>query len=152
MSSATQLAWLIALIAGMLSLVFALVGASFAGLIVRPIRSVASGLQGIAQGEVDLTQNLQARGNDETAQLASWFNHFLAAIRDLIHRIGQAANKISSRLHGIRPRSPATWLKPPGVSVKQWTWSRLHSMKWSPPPMKLRAPVARQSSQQIAVG
>ena len=58
----------------MLSLVFALVGARFAGLIVRPVRSVASGLQGIAQGEVDLTQNL--------------------SIRDLIHRIGQAANKI----------------------------------------------------------
>ncbi|MVW86920.1 methyl-accepting chemotaxis protein [Pseudomonas sp. PB101] len=94
MSSATQLAWLIALIAGVLALVFALVGASFAGLIVRPIRSVASGLQGIAQGEGDLTQNLQVRGNDETAQLASWFNQFLAAIRDLIHRIGQAANNI----------------------------------------------------------
>ncbi|MNV24917.1 Methyl-accepting chemotaxis protein PctB [compost metagenome] len=94
MSSVTQLAWLIALIAGVLALVFALVGASFAGLIVRPIRSVASGLQGIAQGEGDLTQSLQVRGNDETAQLASWFNQFLAAIRDLIHRIGQAANNI----------------------------------------------------------
>ncbi|UVM36328.1 methyl-accepting chemotaxis protein [Pseudomonas sp. B21-017] len=94
MSSATQLAWLIALIAGVLALVFALVGASFAGLIVRPIRSVASGLQSIAQGEGDLTQNLQVRGNDETAQLASWFNQFLAAIRDLIHRIGQAASNI----------------------------------------------------------
>jgi methyl-accepting chemotaxis protein len=94
MSSATQLAWLIALIAGVLAFVFALVGASFAGLIVRPIRSVASGLQSIAQGEGDLTQNLQVRGNDETAQLASWFNQFLAAIRDLIHRIGQAASNI----------------------------------------------------------
>ncbi|VVO44129.1 Methyl-accepting chemotaxis protein McpH [Pseudomonas fluorescens] len=94
MSAATQLTWLIAIIAAVLALVFAVVGASFASLIVRPIRSVASGLEGIAQGEGDLTQNLQIRGNDETAQLASWFNQFLAAIRSLIQHIGLAATKI----------------------------------------------------------
>ncbi|EJM62079.1 methyl-accepting chemotaxis protein [Pseudomonas sp. GM48] len=94
MASATQLAWLIAILAGLLALVFALVGTSFASLIVRPIRSVASGLEGIAQGEGDLTQSLPVRGSDETAQLASWFNQFLAAIRNLIQSIGQAANKI----------------------------------------------------------
>ncbi|NBA98427.1 HAMP domain-containing protein [Pseudomonas sp. R5(2019)] len=94
MASSTQLTWLIAVIAAVLAVVFALVGASFASLIVRPIRSVASGLEGIAQGEGDLTQNLQVRGVDETAQLASWFNQFLAAIRSLIQHIGQAASKI----------------------------------------------------------
>ncbi|MET3455013.1 methyl-accepting chemotaxis protein [Pseudomonas kilonensis] len=94
MSSATHLAWVIAIIAGVLALVFALVGASFAGLIVRPIRSVASGLQGIAEGDGDLTQSLHIRGNDETAQLASWFNQFLAAIRNMISSIGQAAHNI----------------------------------------------------------
>ena len=94
MSSATQLTWLIALIAGVLAVVFAGVGASFASLIVRPIRSVASGLEGIAQGEGDLTKSLNIRGSDETAQLANWFNQFLAAIRSLIQHIGQAAGKI----------------------------------------------------------
>ncbi|CAI8875170.1 methyl-accepting chemotaxis protein [Pseudomonas sp. IT-P4] len=94
MSSATQLTWLIAIIAAVLAVIFAVVGASFASLIVRPIRSVASGLEGIAQGEGDLTQNLQIRGNDETAQLANWFNQFLTAIRNLIQNIGGAAGKI----------------------------------------------------------
>nr|WP_166362716.1 methyl-accepting chemotaxis protein [Pseudomonas akapageensis] len=94
MSSATQLGWLITGIAAVLAAIFAVVGASFASLIVRPIRSVASGLEGIAQGEGDLTQNLQVRGRDETAQLANWFNQFLAAIRSLIQHIGQSANKI----------------------------------------------------------
>ena len=94
MSSATQLTWLIAIIAAVLAVLFAVVGASFASLIVRPIRSVASGLEGIAQGEGDLTQNLQIRGRDETAQLANWFNQFLAAIRNLIQSIGGAASKI----------------------------------------------------------
>ncbi|OUM74935.1 chemotaxis protein [Pseudomonas caspiana] len=94
MGSATRLTWLIAVIAAVLAVIFALVGASFASLIVRPIRSVASGLEGIAQGEGDLTHNLDVRGNDETAQLANWFNKFLAAIRSLIQHIGLAANKI----------------------------------------------------------
>ncbi|EXF91566.1 chemotaxis protein [Pseudomonas fluorescens HK44] len=94
MSSATALTWLIAIIATVLAVLFAVVGASFASLIVRPIRSVASGLEGIAQGEGDLTQNLQIRGSDETAQLANWFNQFLAAIRSLIQHIGGAATKI----------------------------------------------------------
>ena len=94
MSSATRLTWLIAVIAAVLAVIFALVGASFASLIVRPIRSVASGLEGIAQGEGDLTKNLAVRGNDETAQLANWFNQFLTAIRSLIQHIGLAATKI----------------------------------------------------------
>ncbi|MCF4998699.1 HAMP domain-containing protein [Pseudomonas syringae] len=94
MSSATQLTWLIAIIAAVLAVLFAVVGASFASLIVRPIRSVASGLEGIAQGEGDLTKSLEIRGRDETAQLANWFNQFLAAIRSLIQHIGGAAGKI----------------------------------------------------------
>ncbi len=94
MGAATQLTWLIAAIALVLAAVFAVVGATFARLIVRPINSVSLGLEGIAQGEGDLTRNLEVRGRDETAQLANWFNQFLAAIRSLIQHIGQAAGKI----------------------------------------------------------
>ncbi len=94
MSSATQLTWLIAIIAAVMAVIFALVGASFARLIVRPIHGVASGLEGIAQGEGDLTKNLEVRGSDETAQLANWFNQFLGAIRSLIQNIGQSATHI----------------------------------------------------------
>ncbi len=99
MGAATQLTWIIAGIAGILAVLFAVVGASFASLIVRPIRGVASGLEGIAQGEGDLTRSLNIRGNDETAQLANWFNQFLAAIRNLIQNIGQAAQKILATSH-----------------------------------------------------
>ncbi|WP_298189599.1 methyl-accepting chemotaxis protein [uncultured Pseudomonas sp.] len=94
MSAATRLTWFIAAIALVLGLLFACVGAYFAGLIVRPIRAVAGGLESIAQGEGDLTSSLAVRGSDETAQLAGWFNQFLGAIRELIQRIGQAATQI----------------------------------------------------------
>ncbi|XDY95193.1 methyl-accepting chemotaxis protein [Pseudomonas benzenivorans] len=94
MADATQLTWVIVGLAALLALVFAFVGASFAGLIVSPIRAVASGLEGIAQGEGDLTRSLTVRGQDETAQLAGWFNQFLASIRQLILNIGQASKQI----------------------------------------------------------
>lgn len=94
MNSATRLVWLIAAIAVISSGIFAIIGTVFASLIVSPIRNVADGLQGIAQGEGDLTQSLHVRGRDETAQLARWFNQFLAAIRSLILSIGEAATKI----------------------------------------------------------
>jgi methyl-accepting chemotaxis protein len=96
MASATRLTWIIAAIALACAALFAMVGAWFAGLIVKPIRGVASGLEGIAQGEGDLTARLAVRGQDETAQLAGWFNQFLEAIRTLIQRIGQAAGQIHS--------------------------------------------------------
>ncbi|MDD1508734.1 methyl-accepting chemotaxis protein [Pseudomonas sp. CNPSo 3701] len=91
MAKATSLTWQIGVIAAVLAVLFAIVGASFAGLIVKPIRSVAGGLEGIAQGEGDLTRNLDVRGNDETALLARWFNQFLGAIRTLVQRIGSAS-------------------------------------------------------------
>ncbi|MEE4918541.1 methyl-accepting chemotaxis protein [Pseudomonas alliivorans] len=99
MASATRLTWLIGIIAAVLALVFAIVGASFARVIVRPIHSVSTGLEGIADGEGDLTRNLTVRGNDETAQLAGWFNKFLTAIRSLIQHISQAAHKILEASH-----------------------------------------------------
>ncbi len=91
MASATRLTWLIGIIAAVLALVFAIVGASFASVIVRPIHSVSSGLEGIAGGEGDLTQNLAVRGTE--------FNKFLTAIRSLIQHIGQAAGKILEASH-----------------------------------------------------
>ncbi|MFP3409805.1 HAMP domain-containing protein, partial [Pseudomonas sp. SIMBA_065] len=70
MQTTTRLTWLIGGIAVVLAALFAVVGAGFAKLIVRPINSVTSGLEDIAQGEGDLTRNLEIRGRDETAQLA----------------------------------------------------------------------------------
>lgn len=96
MAQASSLTWLIALIAAVLAVVFALVGASFARVIVRPIRGVADGLQEIAEGEGDLTRQLKVQGKDETATLASWFNQFLGMIAQLVQRIGSASSDLQS--------------------------------------------------------
>ena len=96
MAKASSLTWLIAVIAGALAIVFAIVGASFAGVIVRPIRGVADGLQEIAEGEGDLTRQLKIQGKDETATLAGWFNQFLGMIAQMMQRIGGASSALQS--------------------------------------------------------
>lgn len=94
MAQASSLTWLIAAIAAALAIIFAMVGATFAGVIVRPISGVADGLQEIAEGEGDLTRQLKVRGNDETATLAGWFNQFLGMIAQLMQRIGGASSDL----------------------------------------------------------
>ncbi|EJL05212.1 MULTISPECIES: methyl-accepting chemotaxis protein [Pseudomonas] len=96
MAEASSLTWLIAVIAAALAVVFAIVGASFASVIVRPIRGVANGLQEIAEGEGDLTRKLTVQGKDETATLASWFNQFLGMIAQLVQRIGSASSDLQN--------------------------------------------------------
>lgn len=99
-AKANALAWQIAVIVLLLAIVFALVGAVFAKLIVNPIRSVANGLEGIAQGEGDLTRSLAVQGKDETAMLAQWFNQFLGTIRQLVQRIIDASAALRQTSEG----------------------------------------------------
>lgn len=94
MGAATRMTYLAGIIVVVLAVFFALIGAAFAGLIVKPIGQVSTGLQSIAQGEGDLRHDLDVQGKDETAELAGWFNKFLAAIRQLIQRIGAASTNL----------------------------------------------------------
>lgn len=95
MSGASRLTLQIVTITAVLALIFALLGGTFSKLIVRPIQDVTEGLEDIAQGEGDLTNCLDMRGHDETAQLASWFNQFLSVIRGLIQRISEAVGQLA---------------------------------------------------------
>jgi methyl-accepting chemotaxis protein len=94
MAAATRMTYLTAVIVVVLVLFFALLAAAFARVIVKPIGQVSTGLQSIAEGEGDLRRDLEVQGKDETAELAGWFNKFLAAIRQLIQRIGAASTNL----------------------------------------------------------
>ena len=104
MAEATRMTYLTAIIVAVLVLIFGLIAAAFSKVIVKPIGQVSTGLQSIAQGEGDLRHELQVQGKDETAELAGWFNKFLAAIRQLIQHIGAAsanlqdASKVNSEV------------------------------------------------------
>lgn len=94
MGEATRMSYLTAAIVVVLAIVFALIAAVFSRVIVKPIGQVSAGLQSISQGDGDLRRDLEVQGKDETAELAGWFNKFLAAIRQLIQRIGAASTRL----------------------------------------------------------
>lgn len=96
MAEATRMTYLTAVIVAVLVLIFGLIAAAFSKVIVKPIGQVSTGLQSIAQGEGDLRHELQVQGKDETAELAGWFNKFLAAIRQLIQHIGAASANLQN--------------------------------------------------------
>ncbi|SNS05733.1 methyl-accepting chemotaxis sensory transducer with Cache sensor [Pseudomonas japonica] len=96
MAGVTSLTWTILAIALVLSALFAVLGAAFANVIIKPINGVSGSLEDIAQGEGDLTRSLPIQGNDETATLAGWFNQFLERIRSLVQRIGNASADLQS--------------------------------------------------------
>ena len=96
MAEATRMTYLTAVIVGVLVLIFGLIAAAFSKVIVKPIGQVSTGLQSIAQGEGDLRHELHVQGKDETAELAGWFNKFLAAIRQLIQHIGAASANLQN--------------------------------------------------------
>jgi methyl-accepting chemotaxis protein len=66
-----------------------------ARLITNPLNVAVVAMNDIADGEGDLTQRLQARGNDEVAQLAHGFNHFAGNIQELLGQVLDSADQIS---------------------------------------------------------
>ncbi len=90
MASSNRLVSFIVVIAAVLGGVFVMGAAILANLIAKPLALVSHGLKEIAEGEGDLTKELTITSKDETGQLASYFNEFLKAIRQLIQQIGSA--------------------------------------------------------------
>ena len=60
-----------------------------------PIVKVTGTLQDIAQGEGDLTQVIDEKGNDEISSMAHYFNLTIGKIKTLVMSIGSEANELS---------------------------------------------------------
>ena len=55
--------------------------------VVRPLGSLASRLQDIAEGEGDLTRRIEVHGNNEIDEVGKWFNVFIARIEEIVRRV-----------------------------------------------------------------
>lgn len=64
--------------------------------IVKPIRSIVSMLQDIAQGEGDLTRRIIDNSGDETAEMANWFNQFIGQVQKIIQDVAANAESVSN--------------------------------------------------------
>ena len=78
---------------GVIILVIALIIVYFvARAMVKPVQTVVSALQNIAQGEGDLTVRLPIHGNDEVTDLSEYFNETITKIGASIQQVGENAN------------------------------------------------------------
>ncbi|MBN1848799.1 MAG: methyl-accepting chemotaxis protein [Deltaproteobacteria bacterium] len=83
----SNLRWLI-LIIGFLGFVFiCIIALVTVTVITKPVNQVVENLKDIAEGEGDLTSRLKITSNDETGELARWFNLFLDKIQNIIKDI-----------------------------------------------------------------
>ncbi len=74
-------------IGGIILVIALLVVYLIAGGLVKPIKTTVSALQGIAQGEGDLTVRLPIHGNDEVTELSLYFNQTIEKIGDAIKNV-----------------------------------------------------------------
>ena len=61
---------------------------------IKPIQTVVSALQNIAQGEGDLTTRLPVHGNDEVTDLSEYFNETIAKIGASIQAVGTSSDEM----------------------------------------------------------
>ncbi|MGK0498468.1 MAG: methyl-accepting chemotaxis protein [Oceanicoccus sp.] len=64
--------------------------------VVKPIKDIVSALRNIAEGDGDLTQRINAPGNDELAELASSFNSFVEQIHDIVLKFRDTSVQFST--------------------------------------------------------
>ncbi len=71
------------------------------GRIAKPIRRLTGIIKGMAEGEADLTARISARGSDEVAKLADYFNVFLGKLRAIVvslKTVGRKSGELSDEL------------------------------------------------------
>jgi methyl-accepting chemotaxis protein len=63
--------------------------------ITKPIKTVVTALQDIAEGEGDLTRRLSVTSDDEIGELARWFNIFVDKIHSVVGRFSETSDNLS---------------------------------------------------------
>lgn len=90
-------------------IIAAVVGIVAVALIANSLGKVLTNLverfKDAAQGEGDLTYRIEVKGNDETAQLAHWFNTFLSRMQEMLCVVMATADKVDQSANEGRSRA-----------------------------------------------
>ncbi|MFA0079795.1 methyl-accepting chemotaxis protein [Vibrio artabrorum] len=88
------------------ALVFILMGIVLANSITQPIKLLAKRFQALGEGDGDLAQRIEVKGNDEIAQLSAGFNGFIDKIHESMKEVFStsqalqvAAESVSNKAH-----------------------------------------------------
>lgn len=91
----------------------------------RGIYQAVNMLKDIAQGEGDLTKRLTVTGRDEIAEMATWFNTFVAKLQEMIHQVIVSADQFTegARVVAESSQTVAQGAQTQAASVEQMTAS-----------------------------
>ena len=70
-------------------------------LISRPLKAAVAAMEDIAEGGGDLTCELQSGTQDEIGQMCSAFNRFVGKIRDLVGRVTESTQKLTTEAERV---------------------------------------------------
>lgn len=69
---------------------------TIAGSIIRPINRTVEAMDKISQGDGDLTQHIEAEGNDEICRMVRHFNLFVDKIHHLVYEARQSTDQVAT--------------------------------------------------------
>ena len=73
----------------------------FAGSMTGSLSRIAAGMKDIVSGDGNLTARLDVKGRDEIAELATWFNTFIASLQELVQEIAKNAGAVAQASHDL---------------------------------------------------
>jgi len=69
--------------------------------LIRPVVTLRDLLKDIAQGQGDLTQRIQVKGQDEIAQTSTHFNATMESLRSMLQQVVSAFSAVSDNAHKV---------------------------------------------------
>jgi methyl-accepting chemotaxis protein len=95
-ATVTSRTWVMGLVGfgsvGLILVAGIFIGRSIAG----PLQNIAARLKDISEGEGDLTKSVEVLGADEVGEVATYFNQFVAKLRDMISAISENAEHVAA--------------------------------------------------------
>lgn len=90
------------------AVVFILMGVWLANSITKPIRLIADRFTDLGQGEGDLAQRIEIKGNDEIAQLSKGFNGFIEKIHATMKEVALTSGSLSQAAESVSTKATST--------------------------------------------
>jgi methyl-accepting chemotaxis protein len=84
-----------------LGVVLALVSAYVMRQVVKPIKEIAGVLDGIAQGQGDLTARIEEKGQDEIGDISRAFNSMMSGLREMVAALAGIAAQVANQAEAL---------------------------------------------------
>lgn len=90
------------------ALIFIAMGVLLANSITNPIRQIADRFTDLGEGEGDLAQRIEIKGNDEIAQLSKGFNGFIEKIHATMKEVSLTSGALSEAADSVSSKATST--------------------------------------------